>query len=486
MLLFAIIGQSCNKSFLKGHVYSQLAPNNLTSVDGIESVLMAAYAQASYYGYTGHNARNLSNWCTDIEFDTQGGESRIATQMQDFTWDASLDWMFGTMWEKPYRAIRNANAVLDNIGGVQGIPDDQKQEIKMEARFIRAIMYYRLYMWFGPVPLRTSTTQPLAISRPAEDTMRAFLESEFLTVIPQLPAPGQEAAYGRANSGAARAFLCKFYLNTKQWQKCADMAQQVIDMDYYHLYPNYTDMFKTENEGPGNRAIIWTILELAKNGLGNNYINGAWPPGFAEWPKGGITFQSSWRNWATQYRLYDDFYNSFAPDDERKYPIMTKYINSKGDTIDLLKSGLSARSIKYWPGNEAATGNDHATDRPVIRYADILLSRAEALNELNNPNQESLNLINKVRQRAGLKNDLMLSQFPTKESLNDHLLKERGWEFYGEGDIRREDLIRMGKFISSARARGHTNAEPYRTLFPIPQRAMDSNPKLKGHQNPGY
>ncbi len=482
LLLFAVLTQSCDKSYLKGKVYSQLAPSNLTSIDGIRSVLYAGYAQNQtlFVGNAAGHVRYIENVCTDIIWQSGGGANRVCSQFINFTWDPSTGWMFGDMWEPSYRAIRNANAVLDNIDDVQGVSDEQKQGIKAEARFIRAISYYLLYMWFGPVPLRTSTTQPLAISRPTEDTMQAFIESELLAVIPQLPAPGQEAAYGRANSGAASAFLCKFYLNTKQWQKCADMAKQIIDMDYYHLYPNYTDMFKIQNEGPGNKAFIWVSQAIAQ-GPGNEAINAAWPPGFVKWPKTGLVFQSNWRNWASQVHLYDSFYNSFEPGDSRRYPIMTEYINKQGNTVSLLNNN-NTRSIKYWPDPDAI-GNDHGDDVPVIRYADILLSRAEALNNLNGPSQEAIDLINKVRERAGL-NDLMLSQFPTKERLNDHILKERAWEFYGEGDIRREDLIRMGKFISSAQARGHANAQSYRTLFPIPQQAMDSNPKLE--QNSGY
>jgi hypothetical protein len=478
-----MITQGCQDSYLSGDVHSQISPKNLKSKNGIKSVLLGAYAQASYNGYVGHTARNHQEWTTDILFDSRGGESRIAIQLQNFTWDASLQKLYSAMWIKPYRAIRDANTVLDNINDVKDMSNSKKKEYTAEAKFIRAIMYIRLYSWFGPVPLRTSTKQNLEIKRPTKKKMKQFIESELLAVIPELPAPGEEVAYGRANKGAARAFLTKFYLNTKQWQKAADMAKKVMDMDYYHLFPNYFDMFKIKNNGPSNRAFIWVIQEVARGGHGNNYVNGAWPPNFEKWPKTGLTFQPSWRNWGTQYRLYDDFYYSFSPNDERKALIMTKYITTKGDTVDLLKSGLSARSIKYYPGEVPSSGNDHPGDRSVIRYADILLSRAEALNDLNGPNQESIDLINKARERAGLK-DLKLSQFPTKKSLNDHILKERGWEFYTEGGIRREDLIRMGKFVKQARERGATNAVPSDTLFPIPQKAMDSNPKLK--QNPGY
>lgn len=482
LLLILFIGvsaamQSCKK-LLDEPVYSQLAPENfLTTEDGIESVLNASFAAGYISGYDAHSAQDLENWCTDIDWETGGGENRDATLMINFTWDASINWMYGVMWARPYRSIRNANIVLDNLDNAN-ITDDKKTVYGAEARFMRAFSYYHLYTWFGPVPLRKSLTDTLELPRATDAEMQAFIESELLGVIPQLPDPGKEANYGRPNKGAAMALLCKFYLNTKQWQKCADMAQQVIELDYYSLYPDYTNLFKAENER--NKEFILVDPQIV-NDDGNCYINGAFPPGFYKDPVSGLTMQSNWNNWGAQYRLYDAFYNSFEAGDKRRDLILSKYINKAGDTVSLLNDN-NTRSFKYWPDPNAIS-NNHGNDVPEIRYADILLSRAEALNQINGPAQESIDLINKVRERAGL-TAIFLTDYASKEALNAYLLKARGWEFYGEVGIRREDQIRMGTFVSSAMERGHTNAKPYRFLFPIPQAAMDANPKLV--QNTGY
>lgn len=116
--------------------------------------------------------------------------------------------------------------------------------------------------------------------------------------------------YGRPNKGQALALLCKFYLNTKQWQKCADVATEIMNMNYYEVYPSYPDMFKVENER--NKEFILVDPQNA-NAHGNNYINGAFPPGFYKDPASGLTMQSNWNNWGAQYRLYDAFSNSFEP-----------------------------------------------------------------------------------------------------------------------------------------------------------------------------
>jgi len=109
------------------------------------------------------------------------------------------------------------------------------------------------------------------------------------------------------------------------------------------------------------------------------------------------------------------------------------------------------------------------------------MSRAEALNELNGPTQEAIDLINQVRTRAQA-DAITLAEYPDKESLRDFILAERGREFYDEG-LRRDDMIRHGKFISNAVSRG-LNAKPFHVIYPIPQDQIDNNPNLE--QNPGY
>ncbi len=101
-------------------------------------------------------------------------------------------------------------------------------------------------------------------------------------------------------------------------------------------------------------------------------------------------------------------------------------------------------------------GDGHSVD--ILRYADVLLSRAEALNELNGPNPESISLINQVRQRSNA-TPLVLGNY-SQTSLRLAILQERGWEFFYEGK-RRADLLRMGQYdiIVNAylKATGQTN-----------------------------
>src|SRR5690606_37705095 len=144
------------------------------------------------------------------------------------------------------------------------------------------------------------------------------------------------------------------------------------------------------------------------------------------------------------------------------------YIASSGSPINLAASPNSRRPFKFWPATDVI-GSAYGNDIPDIRSADVLISRDGALNELNGPNPESIDLINMVRDRADV-DDILLSDFETKEELRDYILIERGWEFYLEGH-RRHDLIRHGKLIERAQQRG-LPAKDFHVRLPIPSFAL--------------
>jgi hypothetical protein len=204
-------------------------------------------------------------------------------------------------------------------------------------------------------------------------------------------------------------------------------------------------------------------------GQGNQWMAVSFP---ATYPR--LNNQASF---ASNYKLYDAFVNSFAATDKRKGCILTSYKTAAGVTVQLLGKNDS-RSFKYFPDPNSLNA-DAGNDIPELRYADILLSRSEALNELTGPNQESITLINRVRSRANV--SLYTVGSFTKESFRDAILNERLWEFFTEG-LRRQDLIRHGKFISNAVARGKS-AKSTQVLFPIPQTEINVS---HIQQNEGY
>lgn len=478
-IIISMLSQTGCEKVLDVTPPGEFAPGNVLTTDkGIRSVLFSSYSFIQNPTPSRFLINN-SEVTTDVGFNSGGAENLSLQQLINFTWDASLLTFQADVWAPSYRAIRDANIVLENINTVN-TSDENKKRYAAEARFLRAYAYELLYKWFGPVPLRTSSTSEPGLAKATDEEMRTFIETELTTAITDLPDPGQEEAFARANKGAAVGVLAKHYLNTRQWQKAADACQQLINFNYYELFPVYQNMFKVENEG--NKEMI--MVQPCRNevNFGNWYSAGSLPPNFKTSPQvPEFVWTTAMANFATQYRMRSAFTNTIdTTNDKRAILLLRRYTNTNNANVNLLATPDNVRSLKYW--DNATVGNHSGNDVPVIRYADILLSRAEALNELNGPTQDALNLINEVRTRAGIA-DLTLEVATDKEVLRDLILRERGWEFYSEG-LRREDLLRQDKFISFAIARGVTVAAEKHKLFPIPQTEIDANPLCQ--QNTGY
>lgn len=477
ILSAAICFSSCS-GFLEEEVFSQLSPTNyLKTKEGLTSVLYEGYAKAANM-----NSNNSIYVLGPQEFSTdilyQSGDNVEATikNHRDFNWDPTMDFLIQN-WDSPYQCIRNANIVLESLEG-SDLSAEDKVLYEAEAKFLRAISYYKLYFFFGPVPLRTSTTQELSLAKASEDEIKEFMERELLSAIESLPDPGNEPERYRAHKAAAMGFLIKFYLNTKQWQKTDDWTAEFLDSFNYSLHETYQDLFKVESEK--NNEYIWVrpAVPSADRATANSWSNVSFPDNFKSAPEIGLAFRSTWLNWPNEFRIYDEFYNTFENADKRKNLMITKYINNSDQEI-LLASNDNIRSFKYWP-DENHIGAAHGNDIPEIRLADIYLSRAEALNELQFPSQEALQYVNLVRQRAGL-DDLESSDVMSQDAMRDRILLERGHEFYNEGH-RRMDMIRHGKFISDAVRRGK-NAQPHHVVFPIPQVVIDSDSAIEQNDN---
>ena len=478
---FVIFLPACT-DFLDEQVFTEYAPDEfLSSKAGIDAVLSATYRQSrpnyreTWFSFAG--------WPTDLQLERGGGYAAPAATFANFQWTPS-NGFFRNNWRQIYAGIRNANSLLDNIDNVTSISADQIASLKAEAIFLRAFNYAVLYDFFGPLPLVKSASElDLEITRASDDETRSFIESEFRAAADNLPLEAELS--GKATKGAALALLSRFYLNTKQWQKCADVCQEVISLGKYELVTPVETLFNVDYEG--NSELIF-VFESNTTQLGWNYTPHAYPVGY----------QTGQVNYGAQFQLWRTFVNSFHPDDRRALDydpdngkfgwILKKYVNKGGEVVDLLNDEiipgiekLYPRSFKFTPDPNALAQN-HGNDIPIIRYAEVLMSRAEALNELNGPNQESIDLLNMLRDRAGVP-QYTLGEFASKEALRDQILIERGWEFFTEG-LRRQDLIRHGKFISSAQERGKSLAQPHHVLYPLPQQELDANPALT--QNPGY
>ena len=343
--------------------------------------------------------------------------------------------------------------------------------VTAEAKGLRGQAYAILYNYFGTSPIFTTTlTTELERPRATDAEMRSRIETDLTEAIADLPVVASQ--YGRLTKGAALGILSTYFLQTKQWQKCADATKSIIDLGKYELKANYASVFGVVNEGATNKEVIWAHpTDPVNHPEMLEALN--FPTDFPR--------PASASYYATRTYWYDSFLDSFEPGDTRKNVFVTSYVStSSGLTVK--GYGINQSLCNKYGADASSIAANSGIDLPEIRYADILLSRAEALNELNGPNQESIDLINKIRTRAGI-SSLSLASFD-KNTLRSAILNERIHEFFFEGK-ERDDLIRNGTLITSAVARGVKNAQNFHTLFPLPQSELDASSQIN-ENNPGY
>ncbi|MBU3025925.1 RagB/SusD family nutrient uptake outer membrane protein [Zobellia galactanivorans] len=453
--------------------FTTLSPDDfLTNGEDVEVLLNSVYGELRYSDIT-RDAITINEVNTDIHIERNGGIFAANELMEEFIWTSSHSYLQSS-WERRYRTIFNANVVLDNVPAVD-MDESRKEEVLAEARFLRAFSYYLLFDLFGPVPLITSS-ETAVTDRPArasEEEMIAFIESELVHVSSVLPVTPPRDEYGRPTKGAALGILAKFYMMNKKWQEAADTSLEVMDLGVYDLFVdgNRTELFSPEHQRDNEFIFVSVMSDTPNDNTGNGWLSHVVPRGYQwQYPPRAI--------FAAEFKIRSEFLELFEAEDERLDAFLFEFVNEEGETIILGED--DARSLKFpeYPNQDISRASD---DFPYLRYADILLSRAEALNELNGLNQASVDLLNMVREAAGV-GTFVIGDFASEEDFSDFILDERGREFHTEG-LRRQDLIRHDKFIESAIERGKS-ADDFRVRFPIPQTEIERNPSLT--QNDGY
>ena len=494
VLIAAVLG-SCNKT-LNPDVYSSLTNQNaFNTVSDAIAAVNAVYARlkgpavGDNFDYWTVRHFALTDLTTDIGHCNYGGDPGQLSLAQ---WNSS-NGLLAEDWRQIYKLIANANNALYNIGNMTTLSDAEKTQFFSEIKFLRSIAYMDLTDAWGPVPLITEvdvanatsasyTSQPVPASVERVDSM---MIADLTFSASNLPVNYTSNAiyssndFGRATKGAALTLLAKLYLREHEWQKAADYCKQVMDMNVYKLYPSYLGLFTEENKWCIEN--IFSVLSDA-NVNGTELLNHFGPQNHP-------VVQNRWQYYAVSW----DFYGSFANNDDRKLCFYPRYkgvdslIYAEPPTLGAAPPDgyfymTDIATKKYADSSSPSVAlyyDGHSVD--ILRYADILLSRAEALNNLNGPSQEVIDLINQVRERSHA-TPLTLAGY-TKETLNDALLKERGWEFFYEGK-RRADLIRFDKYAEIVNAyltrigQPAVIEMPKNRYFPYPQNQVTINPNL--------
>lgn len=379
-------------------------------------------------------------------------------------------------WQQQFFGISRANVAIDNIPNIT-FDTTLRSRLVREAKFLRALFYFNVVRFWGDAPLILH--DPTSIDVSLIKVKRAPKDSIYLQIISDLtdavnlPKTFSTADKGRATSGAAHALLAKVYLTRREWSKALAEINEVINGGYgYALFDNYYDIIQKATKN-GKEHIFSAQFESnlgAKNSTQN--LSSALFSSFnaAVYPGDGPAD-------STIYLL-------FSPDDTRRAVTFytTQFNAATGQTVNF-GAPRYGKWIDYSLSpltNQTQSGLNF----PVIRYADVLLMYAEAVNELyGGPTNEAYDAINKVRTRAHIP---LLTEGLNQADFRDSVFLERRKEFIQEGN-RWFDLSRRGgTYLYDALKKfpAKTGAAVKDTLYPIPQSEIDLNPLLT--QNPGW
>ncbi|WP_432710832.1 RagB/SusD family nutrient uptake outer membrane protein [Pedobacter sp.] len=394
--------------------------------------------------------------------------------LSGLTHDASNDRM-QELWRQSYNAINVSNVAIDRIEQIDGanIAEDVRKRLINEAKFLRALHYFNLVRWFGGVPLvlhelNSLNQDALYVAKSTENEVYQQIVSD-LQAAESLPATYSNADIGRATSGSAKSLLAKVYLTQKEWKLAADKSKEVMESGQYQLFTNFADVFNVATKN--GKEHIFSAQFLGNAGYQGNSLAGRSAP--ADVP--GIN-----GDYADALHIAGGLYQSYAANDSRRAVTFITEIVSPVD--GKLYTLANPQFHKYY--DPAVVGNQSQSSKnlPIIRYAEVLLIHAEAINELAGPTAEAYAAIDEVRSRAGIDKLQELSPGLSKDEFRDTLFQERRKELVYEYQ-RWFDLVRRGPdyYIKVLKAAGKTLAVARHVHFPTPQREIDLNPKLTQH-----
>ncbi|PTN10540.1 RagB/SusD family nutrient uptake outer membrane protein [Mangrovibacterium marinum] len=484
LVLIVLAMSSCNDDFLDKSPLNTINTENFyqTESDAIAAI------NGAYQPLQWPKLYNMRMWTSDIMAGNSivgaggGDDGRETQDMANFVTttdnEGALD-----LFRGPSPGILRCNIVLQKVPAID-MDEDVKNRILGEAHFLRGLYYFILVRYFGDVPLITEAQEPgddFKVSRTDKSEVYDLIISDLEQAKTMLPAKSaySSADLGRATKGAATGLLAKVYLTLEEYEKVVTLTNEVATLGY-DLNPNYGDNFDVNNKNS-----IESLFEIQYTGdagedFWSNENQASWLSTFTG-PRNSNMVAGGWGwNQPTQ-----EFVDSYEDGDKRKD--VTVFYDGcpqfDGMDYDPAYSSTGYNLRKFLVTKTVSPTYDNSPmNFPVLRYADVLLMKAEALNNLNKTTEAETPL-NLVRARAGLSPVTGKSQAEMKEII----LHERRIELAFEGQ-RWFDLIRVDNgqwgldFLHSI---GKLNATSKYLLFPIPLKEIESNPNLLPN-NPGY
>lgn len=477
LIAIALLGfsfSSCS-DFLEQNPQTDLSENDfyktaddiLSAVNGVYSSLQEGDIYGNWYVFGEIPSDNTRNQLS--------GSVTTQNEFDQFYIDTQNS-MIANFWKAAYKVINRTNTVLGRIDGIE-INTELANRYKLECKFIRALMYFNLVRVYGDVPL---VLKEISISE-SYDILREPKENVYNQIIADLkeaqdlPVSYSTAEDGRATQGAAKALLANVYMTLHKYAEAETILAEIINSGQYSLLENtpgslnidgYKNVFSPVNHN--SKEGIFEIQFLKGGyGEGSNYANNFAPENsgtnvVAVGGTGGNNIPEM------------DIYNAYEEGDLRRDFSMSLgyYDNRKNNEWVESRYVRKFMDVPY-------QNNDASNNYPVIRYADVILMYAEALNQ-NGKTAEACKYLNMTRRRGFGYQTTETSpvdlQTTDKAQFALMVEQERRVELAFENH-RWFDLIRTGRAVEVMRSKGFSLNET-NLICPIPQKQIDVNPKL--------
>jgi hypothetical protein len=542
LIIFTVITASCQKDFLDTKATDLVSDQAIWS----DSVLADAYVVGRYIGVgltteggkPGFGRGFEDAWMSSVSDESMCNFDNDTWFVQQGNLAADRTGWISNIWTRSYRSIRECNYALENLDKVPTSAGNIER-MKAEIRFIRAYRYHDLIRTYGGVPLvgdkvykledkdfsalyeRKSIQECIAYTIQELDAAAAGLKEK--TVIP-----------GRGSEGAALALKARLLLyaasplynndvnDVAKWQAAADAARAVINLNRYTLFPNYRDLFITNNTG---EAIFERLYSPTNEHTNLELVNG--PNGYGGWagntplqnlvddyemsngksikdPASGYNPQDPYKD--RDPRFYASILYNGAPYRGRA---VETFVPGGQDSKDGSENWNTSKTgyyvLKFIDENKPIRNANQTAFQPwkYIRYAEVLLNYAEAQNEATGPDQSVYTYLNQVRQRAGMPDiPAGLTQAQMRDRIRAERRIELAFEEHRYFDVRRWKIANVTDNVPAygiLPEKQSNGTIVYRTIIslsdrkfqqrnywvPIPQDEIRASGGLL-KQNPGY
>lgn len=432
LLMVTLALAACKEEFLDGPAQGVLDSGTLGNEDGVEATLIAVYAMLDGYANFGGWGGAGSNWIfgsvasDDAYKGSEPGDQQPSTDVEFYQWSTGgADGYLNDKWRNVYDGINRANATLNLLKSVEGIPSATAQRIEGEARFLRAHYHFEAYKFWGNIPTYTEEDTDFRKANGGADAALSFIISEIQASIGLLPA--SQSQVGRVNSWTAKAYLGRVLMFAKDFNGAKATLNDVVSGGPYALEDCFHDVFSAFNDNGPETVLAFQASSNdgdpgGSNANRNDRLN--FPHGGS--PFGCCGFHQPSQNLVNAFKvdanglpfLDGSFNNSDVTAADAVDPRLDWSVGR--DDVPFLDWGLHAPGWirdRAWAGPYSPKKNIyeqgsgvgsavgwasyqlHSMNLHLLRYADVLLMLAEAEVETGGL-ERARELVNMIRTRA--------------------------------------------------------------------------------------